>query len=299
MAKINEKELKEIFLELRSNKETAFEKLYTNYNKMVYGIAFGILKNKQDSEDIVQAVFTKIYQLENNKLPTDKEASWLYTITKNQAITLLRKKNNNLDIESIYEIADEDNDINNVINQDSYNRLISKLNSKEKEILSLKVISNLSFEQIGKLLNEPTGTVKWRYYKATNTLRLILSNLAVLIFTLVIGAKVLSNKNEKQENIKEEQITEDTIINEQESTIQEENKAEQSNREEQDKCYGDELQNEVEEEKQEIVQDIETNDIDYTGIGALGLSVAVLIITIIILIFFKKYQLKRKRKASK
>ncbi|MBQ2836040.1 MAG: sigma-70 family RNA polymerase sigma factor [Clostridia bacterium] len=94
MVKVNEKELKEIFNEIKNYNNSAFEKLYNKYNTLVYGIAFSILKNKQDAEDVVQTVFAKIYDIDTDKLPTQKEASWLYTITKNESITLLRKRDN-------------------------------------------------------------------------------------------------------------------------------------------------------------------------------------------------------------
>lgn len=49
---------------------------------MIYGIAFSILKNKEDSEDVVQIVFSKLYVLDKEKLPKEKEATWLYSVTK-------------------------------------------------------------------------------------------------------------------------------------------------------------------------------------------------------------------------
>ena len=64
MVNIREEELKRLFLELKgTNKDIAFQKIYTQYNKLIYGIAFGILKNKEDSEDIVQIFFSKLYTL--------------------------------------------------------------------------------------------------------------------------------------------------------------------------------------------------------------------------------------------
>lgn len=70
-----------------------FENVYKKYNKMLYGIAFSILKNKEDSEDIVQTVFSKLYTMDKNKMPKDKETTWLYTVTKNEVLLFLRKKN--------------------------------------------------------------------------------------------------------------------------------------------------------------------------------------------------------------
>ena len=307
MAKINEKELKEIFIQIKKNNKSIFEKFYSKYNKLVYGIAYSILKNATDSEDIVQTVFTKIYELEKEKLPTKNEASWIYTLTKNEAISLLRKKNENIDLDSIYEIEDNNNEISRTMDKLEFNRLISKLNEKEKQIISLKILSNLSFEQIGKLLNEPTGTIKWRYYKSMNTLKILLSNLGMFIITFIIGLKTLTKKdrsNKKQESTTgKEEINQNTEILEDKHTEAEIQEAEQ------DKNETKKEYNNVEENIQEntieqetvIITDIENNQesINYLGIGILIISGVFLVITIIFFTFFIKYQLKLKTKTSK
>jgi len=74
MIKIDDKELNELFIELKHNNKIAFEKLYTKYNKLVYCIAFSILKNKEDSEDVVQIVFSKLYKIDKNKLQYEVKA---------------------------------------------------------------------------------------------------------------------------------------------------------------------------------------------------------------------------------
>ena len=304
MLKIDEKELKELFIELKCGNKKAFENLYTKYNRLVYGIAFSILKNKTDSEDIVQTVFSKIYEINKEKLPTNKEASWIYTLTKNETITFLRKRENYISLENIYEIEDNDNEINNIIDRDSYNRLISKLNNKEKQIISLKILGNFSFKEISKVLNEPSGTVKWRYYKAVNTIKMLLSNLGMFIVTFIIGLKTLFNKNKM--NRVEEQATDNKTENEtldrtEEKIEEDTSKSETSDF--QDK-YKEESKSQIMEEennKQEsiVINETENNTINYYGIGFLSISAIFLIITIICATFFIKYQLKSKKKTSK
>ena len=304
MLKIDEKELKELSIELKCGNKKAFENLYTKYNRLVYGIAFSILKNKTDSEDIVQTVFSKICEINKEKLPTNKEASWIYTLTKNETITFLRKKENYISLENIYEIEDNDNEINNIIDRDSYNRLIGKLNNKEKQIISLKILGNFSFKEISKLLNEPSGTVKWRYYKAVNTIKMLLSNLGMFIVTFIIGLKTLFNKNKM--NRVEEQATDNKTENEtldrtEEKIEEDTSKSETSDF--QDK-YKEESKSQIMEEennKQEsiVINETENNTINYYGIGFLSISAIFLIITIICATFFIKYQLKSKKKTSK
>lgn len=300
MIKIDDKELNELFIELKHNNKIAFEKLYTKYNKLVYGVAFSILKNKEDSEDVVQIVFSKLYKIDKNKLPSNKESSWLYTLTKNETISFLRKKNNDINLESIYEIEDKDNEINNIIDQVEFNRLISGLNDKEKQIISLKILANLSFDEIGKLLNEPTGTIKWRYYKSIHTLKILLSNLGMFIVTFVIGIKTLFNKKISNK-IEQEEIIEDSQIEQNQENVEDEATKSEIQESLKDETNNDinESQNESIKEEIGIPEQPNTEQINYYGVGILSISSIFLIITITFLIFFVKYQLKRNKKTSK
>lgn len=300
MNKIDEKELNELFIELKHNNKIAFEKLYAKYNKLVYGVAFSILKNKEDSEDIVQIVFSKLYKIDKNKLPSNKETSWLYTLTKNETISFLRKKNNDINLESIYEIEDKDNEINNIIDQVEFNRLISGLNDKEKQIISLKILANLSFDEIGKLLNEPIGTIKWRYYKSIHTLKILLSNLGMFIVTFVIGIKTLFNKKISNK-IEQEEIIEDSQIEQNQENLEDEATKSEIQESLKDETNNDinESQNESIKEEIGIPEQPNTEQINYYGVGILSISSIFLIITITFLSFFVKYQLKRNKKTSK
>lgn len=304
MNRINEKELKQLFTELKSsNNKVAFETLYKQYNKLVYRIAFTILKNKEDSEDIVQAVFSKIYSLPKDKFPIDNIATWFYSVTKNEAISLYRKRKNTVDLDTMYEIADSDNEINRIVDQDRYNRILSRLNDKEKEIVSLKILTNLTFEEIAKILGQPTGTVKWRYYKSIHTLKLLFSNLGMFIVTLVIGLKTMfitadeinieqSNNIEEEKNNGQEESK--TIT---ESTKQDTNKSIMQDEQDTLRNTTNKL-NETKEEIQVPVKEPVTNINNYS-IGIFAVSSIFLILTIIFLINLIKYQLKRKVKASK
>lgn len=301
MAKIDEEELKKLFDEFKQNNKSAFEKLYIKYNKLVYGIAFSILKNKEDSEDVVQIVFEKLYNLDKNMLPTAKESSWLYTLTKNETISFLRKKKIAINLDNIYEIADNDSDISNIIAQDSYNNLISKLNEKEKQIVSLKILGGFSFKEIAKLVDEPIGTVKWRYYKSVHNIKILLGNLGMFVVTFVIGIKTLFAQNRSAE-INEEIIMDDetTVINETLDVNESFEDDSRYNGMEQD-LFEENKSNVLQSEVEEVQEPVENNysiekEINYFGLGILIISIIFLILTIFFLI---KSKLKRIKKTSK
>lgn len=286
--KINKEELQEIFKGIYNGEELKFNELYTKYYNLIYSVAFSILKNKENAEDITQTIFTKIYGLPKKQLPAKYEASWLYTITKNEALNYIRKHRNNVNIVEAY-LIDNDNQIDNIISKDAYNRIMSKLNEKEREIVSLKIVSNLSFREISKLLNTPIGTVQWIYYKSLNTLKLLITNLSICIITIAffIGRKIKkkekneelqlaeSNNNQEKESIEittEKQINQ-TVLN---NLIEEQVKKEQY-----------EKYNTIIEDT--IIQ-VEKRNLNVVDIGLLSLSGICLFFTIVFSIILIKHK---------
>ena len=167
---------------------------------------------------------------------------------------------------------------------------VKTINDDEKEIVSLKIISNCSFEEIGKVLNMPTGTVKWRYYKAVNTLKLLLSNFTMFIISFI--SSIFAIKNEKKEASK---IQEENIMKNNEFSTDEDKKQQYEQSEEI-------LQNSQKPGENTITNTIETaseNTVNYTAISLMGVSIIFLVLTIIFLIIFTKYQLKQRDKLSK
>lgn len=294
MKSINKEELHEIFDKLKDEKKE-FEKLYEQYGNLVYKIAFSIVKNREQSEDIKQIVFLKIWKIEKDKLPARNEASWLYSITKNETLNYIKKQKNTISLDDIYYITVEDKELNKIIDKESYNKILDRLESKEQEIISLKILGNLSFQEIAQMLDEPVGTIKWKYYKSIHTLKILLSNLSMLIVTLLVGLKTMFNTNKsEQPSIAEQEknITEDSTTKQAEKTKTE---TESQDRSENNIIAEDSTK---EETKEEIIIP-KSQEINYVGVGILSISGIFLIVTLIFTIFFVKYQLKAKKKLSK
>ena len=291
---INKKELHELFQGIKQGSRTAFEVLYKRYNQLVYKIAFSIIKNKENSEDIMQNVFTKIFELPEIKLPDNKEASWLYTVTKNETITKLRKLKEDIDIDSIYNMATDCKDIENIIDNDKYNRIIDKLDKKEQEIVSLKILGQLSFKEIARLMNMPIGTVQWHYYKALDNIKILIGNMTMFIITTVLYLKNKLIKVEMSQDIEENNVIQEDS--------EEEEKTSQDSTENSEQLENERIEN-VEENTQ-ISENIEIdtkntllNNVENKIL--LGSSTLFLILTIIFSIICIKYQQNKKKKTSK
>ncbi len=307
MKSINKQELHNIFKGIAEKEEKEFNKLYERYNKLVYAISFSILKNKENSEDITQIVFTKIWNMNTNNLPTSNEASWLYSITKNETLNFLRKQKNTVNLEEVYYINNDDKEINEIIEKDTYNRMIAKLDEKEQEVISLKILSGLSFKEISQMLNMPMGTVQWRYYKSLHTLETLISSISLYIVTIIIFiAQKGININKRKSNILENTETENVIIKEKEenSEIQEDKSETQKVELPNNRVNSIESEKVLENEEtnnQETIMEIqeENTNINMYDIGILSFLGILLIITIIFTHIFRKHQQNLRKKVSK
>ena len=184
MEKINARELKDLFIEIKYGNKIAFEKLYNNYNKLIYSIAYSILKNKQDAEDVVQIVFEKLYLIDKEKLPNRNESSWLYSITKNETEDKLRNKKYSIDVNSSLNFINgrtnekvyyDEMKIGYYIDTYTYkkSKAISILSNIKGEELRKELIKNLTLEYSPYLTVSPIGT----------NIEIINSNKAILTIT--------------------------------------------------------------------------------------------------------------------
>lgn len=205
------------FEKLRSNKNEYLDTFYENNYITVYKVCYSILKNKENSEDVAQSVFEKILKLDCEKLPTEYEASWLYTVTKNECLQFLRKRKIDFADENLENIENDKSDIENFIDNENFNRIIKKLNKKQEQIVQLKIASEFTFKEIGEMLSMPTATVQWYYYSSMKSLKVALSNMAMFIISLVIGIKFIAKKdvdNELNKSISNIHSDVNTHINE-------------------------------------------------------------------------------------
>lgn len=85
---ITEKKLKTKF---KSNSEDAFKTLFSTYFDLLYGFVFSLTKSHDQTEDIVQETFIKVWQKRDQVNPELNFKAWLFAIAKNQIIDAFRK----------------------------------------------------------------------------------------------------------------------------------------------------------------------------------------------------------------
>ena len=147
------------------NDKEKFEIIYNLYSKKMLNMAYSVLKNKEDSEDVVHETFIKIARNMKSidEADSSRTLSYVLKATKNTAINLKSKsKNTNFHFDDIENISDNDF-IEKLDIKNNYNAVIEaiyNLDDKYKDVLFYHFLYEMKTKDIANLLSRKQSTVK-------------------------------------------------------------------------------------------------------------------------------------------
>jgi len=162
----------------------AFEELVLAYEKNVYNLALRMTGNQEDAADMAQEAFIKAFNSLENFRGDSKFSVWLYRIVSNVCLDFLRKRNRrptvSLSVEDDggddvqLDLPDESQSPDVILQQkmtrEAVRRGLELLPEEHRQILLLREIQGLSYDEIAQVLGLEAGTVKSRIFRARKKL---------------------------------------------------------------------------------------------------------------------------------
>jgi RNA polymerase sigma-70 factor (ECF subfamily) len=156
----------------------AFDLIVQRYKDQLLNFAFRFLGNSEEAEDVVQETFLRLYRNKHAYRRIAKFSTWIYTIAGNLAKTELRKRKRRklvsisdlgydekeFEIEDVH--ADTERDVDGLLKEEIIQRAIDELPPRFRQIIILRDIQELSYEEVGAIMKIPLGTVKSRVNRA-------------------------------------------------------------------------------------------------------------------------------------
>jgi len=177
----------------REGNETAFRKIYLHFSPKIYGFAFRFLKEKQQSEEIVQETFLALWE---NRLKFDESRAlepYLFTIAKRLVLDQLRKVVNAkvLREKLLVAIAKQHNETEEqIIFSDMLvfaERAIDELPKQQQIVFRLSRMEGLSYEEIAERLSLSKNTVKNHLIVAVKKLKTHFDNQEMIYLLCVFS----------------------------------------------------------------------------------------------------------------
>lgn len=186
MSTLNEKELVN---RAASGDKEAFRQLFETYYTKVYNAAFQVVRNSADAEEIVQESFVKAYLALPGFKGDSSFYTWLYRIVRNMSIDVKRKLSRRfqaapgeIDFERQSDQpelgtrpAKPDEAFETKEGLTQIQRALSNISGEHKEILTLREIEGLSYEEIAEITGLNSGTVMSRLFYARKALQAALA----------------------------------------------------------------------------------------------------------------------------
>ena len=185
--------------------EAAFNVLVTTYERRVFALVFRMLGRRDEAEDLAQEVFVQVFKAIDQFRGDSKLSTWIYRIAvnlcKNRAKYLSRRHAGNQDdVDALAErapltaakgvsvggISQPDELVEGMQLEIVVKRAIAQIDPDFREVLVLRDVEDLSYEEIASVTGLPDGTVKSRIHRARAQLRALVEQ--------AMGEKVRAGK---------------------------------------------------------------------------------------------------------
>jgi len=169
----------------------AYDSLVRRYQERIYATIYHMTANHEDATDLAQETFIKAYQALKSFKGDSSFFTWVYRIAVNKTINFLKQRKNktymslnDLDFNAEHDpdlvalISDKTprREVNLIELQEKLNAAMQKLSEIHRLVVTLHDVQGLSHEEIGKIMNCNTGTVRSRLFYARQQLQAYLSD---------------------------------------------------------------------------------------------------------------------------
>lgn len=175
-------QFEECLVRIRNKDKSGLKEIYEAYVAFIFHVVLDIVRNRESAEDITSEFFIKLWDRSDGYRPGGGHKGYMATIARNMAIDHIRKyKREELmggteeEDASPDEIASASDDTasveEGVVSELSVEQALSKLKPVYRQIVTMKVLSDMTFKEIASVLAMPMGTVTWNYREAIKQLR--------------------------------------------------------------------------------------------------------------------------------
>lgn len=167
----------ELLAACRRGDRRSFEELVRLTHRRVYSLAYRLVGDRLDAEDVAQEAYLRMYRGLGGFREEARFETWMYRIVTNCAITHLRKRGRFGDVvaEETLDVPVPDLAADQAVDRDELSRGLARLPEGQRTVLFLKDVYGLSCREIGEEIGIEEGAVKVRLHRARKRLKELLS----------------------------------------------------------------------------------------------------------------------------
>ncbi len=152
-----------------------FRRIYDSYSRKLYNYALWTTRNEQASQDILQAVFLKLWKQRNIPSSAPELEAWLFTVTRNTCLDHFRAQKRRARLYT--KAAEEEKTRPQSGGLDSHFAwdLLKTLSTDDRTIIYMHIKMGYNYKEIGRIMNLEENAVRVRAFRAFRRLRRTMS----------------------------------------------------------------------------------------------------------------------------
>jgi RNA polymerase sigma-70 factor (ECF subfamily) len=155
---------------IRIDETRAFAQLYHQYKHRVYAYCYRLLRHPQNAEDAAQETFLKVHRSLHQLKHPESLPTWIFSIARNEAFTVLRRVKPAEDLERAEEeVWEEESPLDRIVERERaavVQHCLSLLKPVYRELLILREYEYLSYAEIARVTGSSESAVKSALFKA-------------------------------------------------------------------------------------------------------------------------------------
>ncbi|WP_187117123.1 RNA polymerase sigma factor [Candidatus Stoquefichus massiliensis] len=163
---MDNREIDQLILQIPQN-DSHFHEFYNKTKTIVFAYIMSIIKNYDDSSDILQEVYIKIYLAAQNYQSQKKPLAWIFTIARNECYFFLRKRQLNIEYDDQLSLPQSMNMDTKLILEE----LFTALNDQERQVIIMHSLWGLKHLEIASLLEIPLSTSLSSYHRGMKKMK--------------------------------------------------------------------------------------------------------------------------------
>ena len=171
---------KDLIQDCLQGSRMAQRELYSSYADAMYNVAFRMVNNAEDAEDVLQNAFLDVFKNLKNFRYQSTPGAWIKRIVINKAINLVQKKKRlalvDKDEEGLEIIEDHDDTPYDHYNVGLIKEAINRLSEGYRLVLTLYLIEGYDHKEIAQILGVSEATSKSQYSRAKKKVRMMINN---------------------------------------------------------------------------------------------------------------------------
>jgi RNA polymerase sigma factor (sigma-70 family) len=166
-----------LYTRIQQKEKAALEQLYDRYEKILFSFLYKMTEDRDLAEEALQEVFIKLWRGKGEYDESKgKFTSWLFTMSRNSAIDLIRKqKKPSVPLDEIGDLVSPETAVEELAEwqeqKDQIQEAVSELSSEQQKMIQLFYFKGMTHETISTMCDIPLGTVKSRIRLALSKLK--------------------------------------------------------------------------------------------------------------------------------